>query len=116
VTERFVRNESVTIGPRRWFGLLPGKVIVETTPVPIPLRLTVSEGRVASEAPEQSVMQNVQLNETELNTIVLALKFGRTRYGMLLQLAGQRRGTILSWEATGDLMDSLEEVRTLAAA
>jgi hypothetical protein len=78
--------------------------------------VTVSEGRSAPASAAKSKALDVQLTEAELNTIVLALKFGRIRYGMLLQLAEQRGGTILSWEAIGDLKDSLDSVLSAAAS
>jgi hypothetical protein len=108
VNEPCVWNESITIGPRRWFGLLPGKLAIERTPVPIPSGMTVSEGRTAPENASQSKPLHVQLTKAELNTIVLALKFGRVRYGMLLQLAEHGGTTVLSWDAIGDLKDLLE--------
>jgi hypothetical protein len=58
----------------------------------------------------------LKLTEAELNTIVLALKFGSIRYGMLLQLAEQRGGSVLSWEAVGDLQDSLDALLSAAAS
>lgn len=101
--------ESITIGRRRWFGLGPRRVTIEHTSDPTPPPgVRISQGRAMQECADRADIIDLKLTEAELNTIVLALKFGRIRYGMLLQLAEQRGGPVLSWEAIGDLKDLLE--------
>ncbi|MFL6759465.1 hypothetical protein [Sphingomonas sp.] len=109
--------ESVTIGKRRWFGLGGRRVTVEEWPDPAPPPgVTITHGRAGLHPSEQVGTVDVQLTAAELNTIVLALKFGRIRYGMLLQLSEQRGGAVLSWDALGDLKDSLDDALGQKAA
>ena len=52
----------------------------------------------------------VPLTEPELRTIVMALKLGEIRYGMLLQLAAQCVQPVLEFDTISDLINSLEAV------
>ena len=52
----------------------------------------------------------VPLTEPELRTIVMALKLGEIRYGMLLQLAAQCEQPVLEFDTISDLINSLEAV------
>ncbi|MCL6698281.1 hypothetical protein LZ496_05735 [Sphingomonas sp. NSE70-1] len=51
----------------------------------------------------------VSLTNSELSTIVMALKLGRVRYGMLLQLAHQCERPVIGFEELGDMLQSLDD-------
>ena len=99
--------ERVRIG-KRWFGIRGRRPAIRPTADPTAMRVNDSQARAASGTLEIAGTLNLRLTELELKTVVLALKFGRMRYGMLLQLAEQRGEAVLSWEAIGDLKASLD--------
>jgi hypothetical protein len=59
---------------------------------------------------DRTTTQDVPLTNDELETIMLALKLGKIRYGMLLQLAAKSERTVLEFDTIGGLIDSLRVI------